>query len=972
MGADPPFDEPAEERPGATTKRRALVRSLLERLPVFRSTVVTRRERLAVGASLAVLVAVAIAVSAHLLWARQHMRPKVRLDANLIVAADPLHSANAGLIGYRISAANGLEVNDKDELDAAIGAGGGRFLLTEAVRAGSEPGERRRTFWWERRTALQFDLDPDGVVLSVDPPPPDGAPAVVGARMTQISGEPFADVSDAQRALGRNRSTLRLTFSPPDSTAEVADLVVVRLDWRVQFTLLLVGVVFGCLGFGVYLVKPDLTSSWGFLTFCFVVSLSWMLRSIPEFYRTPLESTAHYLSQCSLPFAALCFFGTFSSLPVLLPSLKPVLSGAAGLGVLLLAANGVLYPDEAARRTLGTPLFLLLLVTTLAIIALSQQSGRWFRRRGLSVGPTDRQRAIALRLAALLGFLPLTAFYVLMIAQRVDLSRRLWVELAVFAFPAIVAYAIVRHNLLRLNELAREGLAIGLLMLGLGLAYATATAGVAPLTERVLGAGGGLSQGLVVAASALVLAPLYAGTRRRLLHRFHRAEHLDDYLQTLADLADRQRNLDTFCDEVVLITSSALSHAGASLLLRQTSTGTWRLAASTVDPRPRINIEQCGPLLQVLVGSRTSLDQHEILEDRRFGAERQSLLTGWKELDAALLVPLRCRDRLVGALILGDKPGRAGFTAPELRFVDRLRTRLDTGLARWFTPAPHHATTTTAMYPAYPEAIGRYRVDRLLGEGAMCYVYLANADDRDVAIKVPKPKTLADDVRLERFLRESRAMKRITHPHIVRILDDGIARGEPFIVVEYFPDGSFNRHLNRERTIPAARALGLVRDLATGLEAALERGIVHRDIKPANIFLASADRIKLGDFGIANVADEATLTEPGTVLGSPAYMSPEAARGLKATWSSDQYSLGICLFEMLAGERPFTAPTLEGLLHKHMSEPIPDLRQRFGLGDGTQRILVRMTEKTPEHRFASYHELIDTLAAVVEGPRTRA
>ena len=807
--------------------------------------------------------------------------------------------------------------------------------------------------------ALQFDLDAEGLVLGVDPPLPEGAPDIVGARLTHIGGAPLDDVTDPSSALQRNLSTLRLTLAPVDTTQQTLDLVVIRMDWRVQFTLLLVGTLFGCLGFAVYRLKPDIASSWGFLVFCLVMSLFWLVRSVPQYYRSPLENTAFYVLECSLPFATLCFLSTFSPLRVVLTSLKPLLWSAVALGVLLFAVNEAFYPADAAGSILSFPLLIGVLLLLLAIIVLSQPTWLWFRLRRLRVGPTDRQRATVLRVAALLGFVPFIVFFIAVGAQLIDSGLRFWFELTVFAFPLLVAYAIVRHNLLQLNELAREGIALGLLMLSLGLVYATVAVSVGPLTERFLGgAGGDLSQGLVLGAAVFGLAPVYAGTRRRLLHRFHRADHLDDYLQTLADLADRQRNLVTFCDEAVLITSSALNRAGASLLLRQTSTGTWRMAASTVDPRPAIDIERCEPLLQLLIQTKTPLDQNEILEDRRYRGQRRTLLKAWGELDAMMLVPLRCRDRLVGALVLGSKPGGASFTAHELRFVDGLRARIATGLGRWFTAAPPDASTAaTAMYPAYPETIGRYRIDRLLGEGAMCYVYLASDDDSEVAIKVPKPETLSNDARLERFRRESQAMKRITHPHVVRVLADGIAHGEPFIVVEYFPDGSFNRYLNHTQPLDELEALGLVRDLANGLEATLEQGIVHRDIKPANIFLTPTGQIKIGDFGIANVADEVTLTEPGSILGTPSYISPELAQGLTATWKSDQYSLGICLFEMLAGERPFTAPTLEGILHQQMSEPIPDLRQRNGVSERTQSILVRMTEKEPEGRFDSYQRL---------------
>ena len=112
-----------------------------------------------------------------------------------------------------------------------------------------------------------------------------------------------------------------------------------------------------------------------------------------------------------------------------------------------------------------------------------------------------------------------------------------------------------------------------------------------------------------------------------------------------------------------------------------------------------------------------------------------------------MIVPLRCHDRLVGALVLGSKPGGVSFTAHSCVSSTVSRARIATGLGRWFTAAPRDASTAaTAMYPAYPETIVRYRVDRLLGEGAMCYVYLASDDDHKVAIKVPKPETLSNDL----------------------------------------------------------------------------------------------------------------------------------------------------------------------------------------------------------------------------------
>jgi tRNA A-37 threonylcarbamoyl transferase component Bud32 len=726
-------------------------------------------------------------------------------------------------------------------------------------------------------------------------------------------------------------------------------------------------VVFGALGFAVYRLKSNSRSSWGFLAFCVVVSIFWMIRSVPQFYRVPVESSGFYLLQCALPLATLCFLGTFSPLRVVLTPLRPWLLAAAALGLMLLTVNQIAYPRDAAAGLLSLPLLVSLSAMMLTIMLLSQPTRLWFYLRGLPIGQTDRARATSLRFAVVLGFVPLAVFYPAVVAGRIDYSQRLWFELAVLAFPLIVAYAIVRHNLLQLNELAREGLAIGLLVLSLGLAYAIVAALVGPLAQRVLGeASGALPQSIAVGVFAFALMPLYAATRRRLLHRYHRADSFDEYLQMLSTLSDRQRNLDTFCDEAVLIASAALNGNSVALLLRQKSAaGEWRLAASTADTPLSIDLERFRPVLESLRQTSVTLDQNEILEGRAYRLQRGTLLKAWSDLNASMVVPLHGGgNRLVAALVLGRKPAGATFTARELRFIEALHARLATGLARWFTEADE-ASTATARYPAYPPTIGRYRLDRLLGEGATCYVYLAFDGKREVAIKVPKPRTLASDTLLARFLRESRTMRRVVHRHVVRVLDEGTARGEPFIVVEYFPEGAFNRYLKRVGSIDEARALGFIRDLASGLEAALEHDIIHRDIKPANFFLTAGEQVKIGDFGLAKGADDTTLTVLGAFLGTPAYVSPEVANGFEASWRADQYSLGICLFEMLAGERPFQSASIDDLLHLHRTEPIPDLCQRSGVSSTTQSVLRRMTEKAPADRFQSYAQLRDALQVAI-------
>lgn len=207
----------------------------------------------------------------------------------------------------------------------------------------------------------------------------------------------------------------------------------------------------------------------------------------------------------------------------------------------------------------------------------------------------------------------------------------------------------------------------------------------------------------------------------------------------------------------------------------------------------------------------------------------------------------------------------------------------------------------------------RYQLKRRLGQGGMGHVWIASDLQlgRMVAIKVMSQESVADQQARQRFLREATASAQIQSPHVVQILDFGVD-GSPFIVMELLVGEDLRARLDRVGKLPVEQASRMLRHLARGLRKAHELGFVHRDIKPANLFLVELDddeeQLKILDFGVVKATREASATSVGRLLGSPRYMSPEQARGLpNLDQRSDLWSVGVVMFEMLTGARPFDA-----------------------------------------------------------------
>jgi eukaryotic-like serine/threonine-protein kinase len=292
-----------------------------------------------------------------------------------------------------------------------------------------------------------------------------------------------------------------------------------------------------------------------------------------------------------------------------------------------------------------------------------------------------------------------------------------------------------------------------------------------------------------------------------------------------------------------------------------------------------------------------------------------------------------------------------------------------------------------AVDPSLADALrDRYLLERELGHGGMATVYLARdlRHDRLVALKVLR-SDLAATLGPERFDREIRLAGSLQHPHILTVLDSGAAAGRLWFTMPYVEGESLRARLDREGQLPLDDAVQLASEVADALDWAHCHGVVHRDIKPENILLTGSHAL-VADFGIARPLGESDLgrlTETGIVVGTPAYMSPEQASGERdLDGRSDLYALACVLYEMLAGEPPYTGPTAQAVIAKRLGDPVPSVRRlRESVPPAVDAALTRTLAKSPADRFATGAELAaalrrgltaPTTVAASRGPKSRA
>lgn len=261
----------------------------------------------------------------------------------------------------------------------------------------------------------------------------------------------------------------------------------------------------------------------------------------------------------------------------------------------------------------------------------------------------------------------------------------------------------------------------------------------------------------------------------------------------------------------------------------------------------------------------------------------------------------------------------------------------------------------------------RYRSPRRIGYGGMGEIFQAEDEvlGRTVAIKVLSERYARDESVRARFTREALAAARLSaEPCAIKIFDVGEWHDRPFIVMEYLEGGSLEERLRKGKP-STDQALDWLEQAAAALDAAHRNGVVHRDVKPGNLLLDSEDNLRVADFGIASAAGMDSLTMTGTVLGTAGYLSPEQARGEKATSASDRYALGVVAFELLTGRRPFESDSVTAEASAHLHADIPSLSLQV------DPVFQRALAKEPKDRFGSAAELVRALRDALEpGART--
>jgi serine/threonine-protein kinase len=269
-----------------------------------------------------------------------------------------------------------------------------------------------------------------------------------------------------------------------------------------------------------------------------------------------------------------------------------------------------------------------------------------------------------------------------------------------------------------------------------------------------------------------------------------------------------------------------------------------------------------------------------------------------------------------------------------------------------------------------PERIGKFRITGRIGRGGMGDVYKGIQEplNRTVAIKVLPEEYARNEEFLQRFVTEAKAISLLEHQNIVGIYDYGFEDGLQYIAMRYIDGQSLSQKLTAEKKLPCETAVEYARQICRALKYAHEKEILHRDIKPQNILLGPGGRVFVTDFGIAKLYEQSSVTRTGVVVGTPEYMSPEQAEGRELNHQTDIYSLGIVLYEMLAGEPPFLGDNPLAIAYKHVNVPPPPIAERTsGIPRRLDLVVLKALKKDRTVRYQNADEFLQDLDRVFEG-----
>lgn len=267
---------------------------------------------------------------------------------------------------------------------------------------------------------------------------------------------------------------------------------------------------------------------------------------------------------------------------------------------------------------------------------------------------------------------------------------------------------------------------------------------------------------------------------------------------------------------------------------------------------------------------------------------------------------------------------------------------------------------------------GRYEILKILGEGGMANVYLAEDTilGRKVAVKVLRGDLATDDKFVRRFQREALAASSLSHPNIVEMYDVGEDDGDFYIVMEYVEGRNLKQLIKKRGALTIPEVIDIMLQLTDGLAHAHDSYIIHRDIKPQNILILDNGLVKITDFGIAMALNSTQMTQTNSVMGSVHYLPPEQASGKGSTIKSDIYSLGILMYELLTGKLPFKGENAVEIALKHMKDPLPSLhRELDNVPQSIENIIIRATAKNPKNRYNNAREMHDDLKTALDEER---
>ncbi len=266
----------------------------------------------------------------------------------------------------------------------------------------------------------------------------------------------------------------------------------------------------------------------------------------------------------------------------------------------------------------------------------------------------------------------------------------------------------------------------------------------------------------------------------------------------------------------------------------------------------------------------------------------------------------------------------------------------------------------------------RYEIEKLIGEGGMANVYLANDTilDRKVAVKVLRGDLAGDEKFVRRFQREALSASSLSHPNIVEIYDVGEDDGNFYIVMEYIEGKTLKQLIKKRGVLSLPETIDIMLQLLDALATAHDSYIIHRDIKPQNIMIKESGLVKITDFGIAMALNSVELTQTNSVMGSVHYLPPEQASGKGSTIRSDIYSLGILMFEMLTGKMPFKGDSAVEIALKHIKEPLPSVREiNPVVPQSVENIILKAAAKNPKNRYHNVREMEEDIKTSLDAER---